>query len=77
MEPKLGTIQKGNDPVYAEMGELLSSGKSRPCVVLAQTEKKNLVALVFAKVEEGKLKRLDLGIAPPPQFAKRSGEYPQ
>lgn len=74
--PKLETIRRSNAKVFAEMGTVLAYGKSQPCVILAQNDKANLVALVLAKTHGGKLSRLDLCIAPPPQAAERSGEYP-
>ena len=59
------------------MGTVSAYGKDQSCVILAQTNKENLLGLVLAKVVAGKLKRLDLCIIPPPQSAKRSGEYPR
>jgi hypothetical protein len=47
-----------------------------PCVVLAQGDKENLVAVVFAEVKGDFIERIDLCVAPTPQSAKRSGEYP-
>jgi hypothetical protein len=43
---------------------------------MAQNEKENLVAVVLAKVEDGKIKRFDLCGAPSPHSAKRTGDYP-
>jgi len=74
--PKLQTIRRSNATVYAEMGTVAAYGKNQPCVILAQNDKANLVALVLAKTHGSKLSRLDLCIVPPPQTAKRSGEYP-
>ena len=74
--PKLQTIHRSNATVYAEMGTVAAYGKNQPCVILAQNEKANLVALVLAKTQGSKLIRLDLCIVPPPQAAERSGEYP-
>ena len=74
--PKLQTIHRSNATVYAEMGTVAAYGKNQPCVILAQNEKVNLVALVLAKTQGSKLIRLDLCIVPPPQAAERSGEYP-
>lgn len=74
--PKLQTIRHSNATVYAEMGTVAAYGKNQPCVILAQNDKANLVALVLAKTLGSKLSRLDLCIIPPPQTAKRSGEYP-
>ena len=47
-----------------------------PCVVMAQGDKDNLLAVVLAKVEDGMIKRLDLCGAPSPHSARRTGEYP-
>lgn len=77
MIPKLQTIARANATVYAEMGTVEAYGKKQPCVVLAQNEPENLVALVLAKVANDKLQRIDLCVVPPPQAAQRSGEYPK
>lgn len=74
--PKLQTIQQSNATVYAEMGIVSAYGKTQSCVILAQYDIANLVSLVLAKTDGEFLKRLDLCIAPPPQMAERSGEYP-
>ncbi|MCA2999095.1 MAG: hypothetical protein ING75_10875 [Rhodocyclaceae bacterium] len=74
--PKLETIRRSNAIVFAEMGTVAAYGKSQPCVILAQNDEANLVALVLAKTHGDKLSRLDLCIVPPPQAAERSGEYP-
>ena len=74
--PKLQTIRSSNAPVYAEMGMIAAYGRNQPCVILAQNDKANLVALVLVKTDGNKLKRLELYIVPPPQAAERSGEYP-
>ena len=76
IEPKLHTIRNSDAPVYAEMGTVTAYGKNQSCVILAQRDKANLVALVLAKVDGDRLKRLDLCILPSPQTAERSGEYP-
>ena len=73
---KLDTIRQSGATVYAEMGTVAAYGRDQSCVILAQNDKTNLVALVLAKTHEGKLKRLDLCIVPPPATADRSGEYP-
>lgn len=74
--PKLQTIHSANATVYAEMGTVVAYGENKPCVILAQNDKENLVALVLAKTDGAKLMRLDLCVVPPPQAAQRSGEYP-
>ena len=73
--PKLETIRKSGATVWAEMGSLNREFPG-PCVVMAQGEKDNLMAVVLAKVEDGKVKRLDLCGAPSPHSASRTGEYP-
>jgi len=77
MTTKLQTIARTKATVFAEMGVVSAYGSKRPCVILAQNKKDNLVGLALAKVNEGKLKRLDLCIAPSPKTAERSGEYPK
>jgi hypothetical protein len=73
--PKLETIRASGTKVWAEMA-MLTDSFSGPCVVLAQGEKENLVALVLAKVKGDLIERIDMCIVPTPQSAKRSGEYP-
>lgn len=73
---KLRTVQEAKATVFAEMGTVAAYGKNRACVILAQTDKANLVGLALAKVDGELLNRIDLCVAPPAQTAKRSGEYP-
>lgn len=73
---KLVTIQNSGTKVFAEMGSVYAYQHYRPCVILAQYEKANLVGLAFALIREDKLQRIDLCIIPPPDTAIRSGEYP-
>ncbi len=47
-----------------------------PCIVLAQGDKDDLVALLLTKVEGGTIKGLDLCGAPSRYSARRMGEYP-
>ncbi len=75
--PKLQTISRNNANVYAEMGSVFAYGEERPCVILAQYEKSNLIGLAFAKVEGDKLTRIDLCVVPSPESAERSGYYPR
>jgi hypothetical protein len=75
INPKLEAVRASGDKVWAEMGNLMHSFPG-PCVVLAQGEKENLVALVLAEVKGDLIKRIDMCIMPAPQSAKRSGEYP-
>lgn len=74
--PKLKTIKESGATVFAEMGLVSAYGREQPCVVLAQNDRENLVGVVLARVDGGKLSRLDLCIIPPPQSAARSGDYP-
>ena len=73
--PKLEAIRKSGTTAWAEMG-WLDREFPGPCVVMAQGNKGNLIAVVLAKVEGGKITRLDLCGAPSPHSARRSGEYP-
>jgi hypothetical protein len=73
--PKLDAIRKSGAVAWAEMG-WLDREFPGPCVVMAQGDKDNLLAVVLAKVEDGKIKRLDLCGAPSPHSARRTGEYP-
>lgn len=73
--PKLEAIRKSGGTAWAEMG-WLDREFPGPCVVMSQDDKDNLLAVVLAKVEDGKIKRLDLCGAPSPHSARRSGEYP-
>lgn len=76
IRPKMQTIKNEGAAVFAEMGEIDVYGALQPCVVLAQHSPDNLVSFILARVEGGKLVRLDLCVAPPPTWAQRSGEYP-
>ena len=76
IRPKLETIRTSGTTVFAEMGEVWAYFEHRPCVVLAQGSKEDLVGIVLATVDRNKLSRLDLCIVPTPQSATRSGEYP-
>lgn len=73
--PKLDAIRKSGVMVWAEMG-WLDSEFPGPCVVMAQSEKDNLIGVVLAKVGDGKIKRLDLCFVPGPHLARRTGGYP-
>jgi hypothetical protein len=75
IQPKLEAVRSSGNSVWAEMGSL-ETGFPGPCVILAQGDKENLVALVLAEVEDDLITRIDMCIAPTPQSAVRSGEYP-
>ena len=72
---KLNVVRTFGTKVWAEMA-ILTHSFPGPCVVLAQGDKENLVALVLAKVKGDQIERIDMCIVPTPQSAKRSGEYP-
>jgi len=72
---KLEAIRRSGATVWAEMG-VLDRELPGPCVVMAQGDKENLAAVVLAKVEGDKIKRLDLCGAPSPYSARRTGVYP-
>lgn len=72
---KLEAVRASGAKVWAEMATL-ENELPGPCVVMAQGDKSNLVAVVLAKVEGQKLKRLDMCGAPSPHSARRTGEYP-
>ena len=76
---KLETIGRSGSLAYAELAEIYPSYGERysgPCLVIAQDSKDNLLATVFAVVEDGYIKRLDMRIIPSPSDAVRTGEYP-
>ena len=75
INPKLEVVKASGTKVWAEMAMLTHSFHG-PCVVLAQGEKENLVALVLAEVKGDLIKRIDMCIVPSTQSAERSGEYP-
>ena len=79
---KMETIR--NSPgakVYAELGETrpypAAPNSPEVCLVLAQGDKTNVQALALLEVESGKIKSIALcTVAPVPECAWRSGEYP-
>jgi hypothetical protein len=73
--PKLDAIRRSGATAWAEMG-WLDQEFPGPCVVMAQGDKDNLVAAVLAKIEDGKIKRLNLCGAPSPHSVRRTGDYP-
>ena len=75
IKSKLEAVKQSGGKVWAEMGTL-QEGFPGPCVVMAQGEQENLVAVVLAKVAGDLISRIDMCIVPTPQSAIRSGEYP-
>ena len=73
--PKLEAIRRSGGTVWAEMA-WLDREIPVPCVVMAQGDKDNLIAVVLATVEDGEVKRLDFCGAPSPHSARRTGDYP-
>ena len=73
--PKLTTLRNSGTVAWAEMG-WLDFEMPGPCVVMAQGKKDNLVAVVLAKVADGKISSLGMCAVPSPHSARRSGEYP-
>lgn len=63
-------------PVWAEIGKIHKSGRTRPCAVLSQYSMENMVASATVEIEGDKIKRLNLFFIPAPEEAERSGEFP-
>jgi|GEM_PF-749986 len=89
LKGKMQTIRKNllQSDVYAEIGycgnqegynvQVWSANQGKPCVLMAQGNPDEVLALVLLKTEEGKIKRVDIcTIAPHPSTAIRTGEYP-
>ncbi len=72
---KLESLEESGSEVWAEIGEL-TYGFPGPCVVVAQGERENLMAVVLAEVGGEFITRIDLCIVPAPETARRSGVYP-
>ena len=73
---KLAAIKQSGERVWAELGEL-QAWPGGPCLVIAQADKNTLVATLLVEVEGQKIKRADMcTVAPAPQSAKCTGEYP-
>ena len=74
--PKLKTVKKSGILVWAEMA-VLDRGFLGPCVMLAQGDKINSVALVFAKVGQRGVIQLNMCEAPSPDSARCTGDHPK
>jgi len=75
IRPKLRAIKISNAVIFAELAELNAYGQ-KDCVLIAQNDKNNLVATVYAKVNGSKIIRLDMCTVPDPRSALRTGIYP-
>jgi hypothetical protein len=52
--------------------------QGQPCLVMAQGNRENLLAVVLIQAHQGKIKRIDLcTVAPHWSQARRTGEYPK
>lgn len=61
---------------WAELGEVHKSGRTRPCAVLSQYSRDNMVATATVEIKDNQVTRLNLFLIPAPEEATRSGEYP-
>jgi hypothetical protein len=68
---KLRAIKKSGLKVWAELAE----SNNGPCVVVAEGGKDNILSVVFAKVKDNKMERMDMCMLSL-YSGKRSGEYP-
>lgn len=75
IKPKLEAVRISGSKVWAEIATLTREFPG-PCIVLAQGEKENLVAVILAKVKGDFIERIDMCIVPSPESAVRTGEYP-
>ncbi len=63
-------------PMYAQLGEIHKSGRIRPCAVLSQYSRDNMVATATIELNGDKVCRLNLFFIPSPENATLSGEFP-
>lgn len=90
LQGKMQTIKKTRykSDVFAEIGycgsqdgnkiQVLSASDFRPCVLMAQGNPDEVIALVLLETEAGKIKRIDICTeVPHPSTATRTGEYPE
>lgn len=75
---KMETIRNNPESrVYAELAETIFVWL-RPCVLIAQSNRNNLLAIVLIRVSENKITSIDIcSDVPHPYSAKRSGVYPK
>ena len=90
LQGKMQTIKQTRykSDVFAEIGfcgsqdgnkiQVLSASDFRPCVLMAQGNPDEVIALVLLETEAGKIKRIDICTeVPHPSTATRTGEYPE
>ena len=75
IRPKLETIKKSKNPVFAELGIIPAYGHN-DCLIMAQDDESNLLGFAYASVDEGRITGLYLCVVPTPGSAVRSGIYP-
>jgi hypothetical protein len=74
IDPKLRSIKRSGDRVWAEMSCLPDS--RGPYLVMAQGDQENIVGTVWAQVEGDKIKRIEMRGADCLDTLGRTGEYP-
>ncbi len=75
IRPKLVGIKSSKIKVYAEMGQIDAYGQ-KECVLIAEESKDNLIATVYAQVENHKITRINLCLVPDPTLVNRTNIYP-
>ena len=74
IRPKLESIRRSGDRVWAEMSCLPDS--RGPYLVMAQGDQEEIISTVWAEVAGNKIKRIDMRQADCIDTLGRSGEYP-
>jgi len=72
---ELLALRQAGKRAYAEIAHANAWGHD-DCVTIAEGDKENLVATVFAHVKDGNIRRIDMCCDPPPSATMRTGEYP-
>ena len=75
IKPLLLSIKQSGGRAYAEIAVIQAWGHNE-CVVTAEDDKDNLIATVFVKVKDEKIRRIDMCCMPHPSETMRTGEYP-
>jgi hypothetical protein len=76
IEAKFATLLRTNSPAWGEVGRVRVGRLLRPCAVLAQPTKRDLVGVALATVAGDRIVRIDVCIVPSAREAERTGEYP-